>query len=263
MPPEYLSGRHRHPTTRPARKVPRHARVGDALLRARGRGDPRDPGRAWRSQPAGDHRPHRAARAGRTGEPRADKLDLSPLLQRADLDGGTCWNGERRPSHASALNERLAARGRSCGCTLDWTADGIELELPISNADRTVGATVAGAIARRWGEPACPKARSGCASRAAPARASARLPSRGMQLELTGEANDYVGKGLAAARSSCARPSTHAIAAVDSTLIGNTVLYGATGGSLFAAARPASASRSATAARRRSSKAWATMAANT
>ena len=83
-----------------------------------------------------------------------------------------------------------------------------------------------------------------------------------MRLELEGEANDYVGKGMTGGEIAI-RPARRGPVRPPQAIAGNTILYGATGGSLFAAGRSASASASATAARRPSSRASATMAAST
>ena len=85
----------------------------------------------------------------------------------------------------------------------------------------------------------------------------------GLNLTLIGDANDYVGKGMAGGAYRC--PPTEDVDYVvrETAIIGNTCLYGATGGQLFAAGRPASASPSAIPARRRLSREPAIIAANT
>jgi glutamate synthase domain-containing protein 3 len=169
-----------------------------------------------------------------TGDPRADKLDLSPLLQRADLYGGTCWNGERRPSHASALNERLLVEADLTAA--HWDIGGLfEIDLPISNTDRTVGATLSGAIARRWGDAGLPEGEIRLRFSGSAGQSFGAFAIRGMRLELTGEANDYVGKGLGGGEIVVRTPEHARYRPSESALIGNTVLYGATGGQLFAA----------------------------
>jgi glutamate synthase (ferredoxin) len=169
-----------------------------------------------------------------TGDPRADQLDLSPLLQRADLFGGTAWNGERLPPRVSALNERLAGLAEPAG-ELAGTQDSIELKLPITNCDRTVGATLAGEIARRWADAGLSDGSIQLRFTGSAGQSFGAFAIRGMQLELTGEANDYVGKGLGGGEIIVRAPEHARYRTGDSTLIGNTVLYGATSGTLWAA----------------------------
>ena len=87
--------------------------------------------------------------------------------------------------------------------------------------------------------------------------------AQGVTLELEGDANDYVGKGLSGGRIVVYPPREAALKPEETIIVGNTVLYGAIGGEAISAALPASASACATPARSRWSRAWATMAANT
>jgi glutamate synthase (NADPH/NADH) large chain len=86
---------------------------------------------------------------------------------------------------------------------------------------------------------------------------------RGVTIELEGDANDYVGKGLSGGRSSSIRRRNSASTAEENIIVGNVVLYGATSGEAFFRGVAASASASATAARTPSSRASATTAAST
>jgi glutamate synthase (NADPH) large chain len=86
---------------------------------------------------------------------------------------------------------------------------------------------------------------------------------RGLKLEVLGDANDYVGKGLSGGTIVVRPPMSSPLVASDNTIIGNTVLYGATDGYLFAAGRRASGSPCATRAPRWWSKAAGRTAANT
>ncbi len=163
-----------------------------------------------------------------TGDERADKLDLSPLLQRADLYGGTRWGGDHEPVPVSELNERLVGLA-------DTVDDSVEIELPISNIDRTVGSTLSGAIARRWGDAGLPSGEIRLRFNGSAGQSFGAFAIKGMHLALTGEANDYVGKGLGGGEIVVRAPEHARYRPSESTLIGNTVLYGATGGTLWAA----------------------------
>jgi glutamate synthase domain-containing protein 2/glutamate synthase domain-containing protein 1/glutamate synthase domain-containing protein 3 len=108
-----------------------------------------------------------------------------------------------------------------------------EFRHPITNADRAVGARLGGAVGLEFGEqdpPGLARLRfEGCAGQSFGA-----FITRGVELVLDGVANDYVGKGMGGGRIVVRPPADDA---GDPVLVGNTVLYGATGGELFVAGR--------------------------
>jgi glutamate synthase domain-containing protein 3 len=107
----------------------------------------------------------------------------------------------------------------------------VDLEYPIGNGDRTVGARLGGAIARRFGRRHPPGfARIGF--RGVAGQSFGAFVTDGVEFRLVGEANDYVGKGMGGGRLVIVPPAGDAGAPV---LAGNTVLYGATGGELYVA----------------------------
>jgi glutamate synthase (ferredoxin) len=165
----------------------------------------------------------------------ADRLDLSALLERLDQPGEAirnteAWNGR---VSTSELNERLledAAPALERGQAL-------ELAYSIVNCDRTVGATLAGAIGARYGDAGLPEGTITLRFRGSAGQSFGAFQAPGLRTLLEGEANDYVGKGMAGGEIAirpwaAARYATH-----ENTIIGNTVLYGATGGALYAAGR--------------------------
>ncbi|HEY8449589.1 MAG TPA: glutamate synthase-related protein, partial [Bacillota bacterium] len=173
-------------------------------------------------------------RQKKTGDPRADRLDLSALLVPAG-DGSTprrrLQERVELPDAQTAFGRRLAAELREA----IETATPVERSYTITNADRTVGATIAYEIAKRYGDAGLPEGTlrlhfEGCAGQSFGA-----FCIRGLHLVLTGQANDYVGKGMGGGEivvkpqpGAPTDPERH-------TIIGNTVLYGATGGHFFAA----------------------------
>jgi len=167
------------------------------------------------------------------GDPRADKLDLAPLLDPGD---GVDEGAPRRfvapdPSHAirSALGDRVTAEaigGLEAG-------DLVHLRYPIANTDRAVGARLGVAIASRYGSrPPAGRARIEFAGTAG--QSFGAFLAAGVELRLEGAANDYVGKGMGGGRLVIRPPADDA---GDPVLVGNTVLYGATAGELFCAGR--------------------------
>ena len=165
----------------------------------------------------------------RTGDERADTLDLSPLLNPpADPAAARRFVAgvpSQRPR--SALDERLLTEAFPAL----WDGDNIELDYEITNSDRTIGASLGGAIGLEWGEGLPPGSvvahYTGSAGQSFGAFCGERVT-----LDLVGEANDYLGKGMAGGRVVVRPPADDA---GDPVLAGNTVLYGATGGQVYVA----------------------------
>ncbi len=169
------------------------------------------------------------------GHAEADRLDLSPLLERLDAAGDPIRNTERWNGYAkvSDLNLQLL---EAAAAAVERQAP-VELELTIGNCDRTIGATLSGAIGGRYGDAGLPEGTITVRCSGSAGQSFGAFLAPGVRFLLTGEANDYVGKGMAGGEivvrpAAAARYATH-----ENTIIGNTVLYGATGGSLFAAGR--------------------------
>ena len=108
---------------------------------------------------------------------------------------------------------------------------------PIYNHHLAVGARVAGAIAERHGDAALPAGSVRLRFTGSAGQSFGAFTCRGMHLELEGEANDYVGKGLSGGELIIRpfRRAAYADASHQHLIIGNTILYGATAGKLFAA----------------------------
>lgn len=161
------------------------------------------------------------------GEGRIDSVDLAPLIAKLPPgprhhEGGTAVQKAR-----SELGDRLMAdafRGV-------WEGDDVELEYEITNRDRTVGAALAGAIALEFGE-SWPPGHVTVTFRGSAGQSFGAFLCKGLDFRLVGEANDYVGKAMAGGRIVISPPRGDA---GDACLMGNTVLYGATGGELFCA----------------------------
>jgi glutamate synthase (ferredoxin) len=108
--------------------------------------------------------------------------------------------------------------------------------LPILNTDRSVGARIAGLIAKKYGNDGFEgEIKLNFQGAAGQSFGAFNLP--GMVLHLTGEANDYVGKGMYGGEIVVVPPSEITYLAADNAILGNTCLYGATGGTLYAQGR--------------------------
>jgi len=156
-------------------------------------------------------------------------MDLSPLLSD---DGSEPRHFVRsiplqRPS--SELGDRI------CLDSLKAVLTGADvlLSYPIENADRAVGARLGGALARECGTSA-PAGSVHITFTGSAGQSFGAFLTDGIEFVLDGEANDYVGKGMGGGRIIVRPPANDA---GDPHLLGNTVLYGATGGELFCAGK--------------------------
>jgi glutamate synthase domain-containing protein 2/glutamate synthase domain-containing protein 1/glutamate synthase domain-containing protein 3 len=165
-------------------------------------------------------------RQRRTGDPSADSLDLAPLLARVG-EGPPRYVGEPVPHDGDRLGALLHAQGRAAisGARL------VEPAFAITNGDRAVGARLSGAVARSVGSRP-PAGRVRARFEGAAGQSFGAFLTHGIELRLEGEANDYVGKSMSGGRIVVAPPVDDA---GEPVLLGNTVLYGATGGELFCA----------------------------
>jgi glutamate synthase domain-containing protein 3 len=111
----------------------------------------------------------------------------------------------------------------------------IHLAHKIRNTERTVGARVSGQLALRYGDAGLPEGQIRIDFEGTAGQSFGAFASRGLSLRLWGTANDYVGKGLGGGEI-VLRPSEDAkFVPHQSVILGNTALYGATAGKLFAA----------------------------
>ncbi|HEY8216045.1 MAG TPA: glutamate synthase-related protein [Acidimicrobiia bacterium] len=166
-----------------------------------------------------------------TGDARADSIDLAPLLHPPSAPD----EPRRFVEHVAVQRPRseLDARLLADAFATVWEGGDQELDYTITNADRTVGASLGGAIGLEFGELLPPGTVTARFTGAAGQSFGAFLAD-GVTLDLTGEAQDYVGKGMGGGRIVVRAPADDA---GDPVLAGNTVLYGATGGQLFVAGR--------------------------
>ncbi len=134
---------------------------------------------------------------------------------------------------SSALAQRIAED------TAAIVADrlGGRFEYPITNTDRSIGARLSGEVARRWGNLGMSEAPIELMLHGSAGQSLGAWNAGGVHIVLEGEANDYVGKGMAGGRI-VARPFAGTrYPSQEGAIIGNTCLYGATGGEFFAAGR--------------------------
>ncbi len=166
--------------------------------------------------------------------PRQQKLDLSPILSESDLADSTphyCIDPRNEPFDKGELAERMLADALPA---IEARAGG-RFEYRIRNFNRTIGARLAGEIARRHGNLGMCDAPIEIRLTGTAGQSFGAWNVGGLHLSLEGDANDYVGKGMTAGRIILRPPEGSSFVARDTVIIGNTCLYGATGGALYAA----------------------------
>ncbi|HXK33993.1 MAG TPA: glutamate synthase large subunit [Dehalococcoidia bacterium] len=164
---------------------------------------------------------------------RAQMLDLSPLIGWDPAGRPRLHLQERNDRAETTLDDRILFDAQAA---LDHRVN-VELNYAISNTNRTVGARVAGEVAHRYQDAGLPEGTIVLNFRGSAGQSFGAFNHRGIRLQLRGEANDYVGKGMAGGEIAIRPPEQSTFASHEQVIIGNTCLYGATGGSLFAAGR--------------------------
>ncbi|XFA72324.1 glutamate synthase-related protein [Thermosynechococcaceae cyanobacterium Okahandja] len=162
-------------------------------------------------------------------------LNLDCLTKLPDTRSDRRWlEHETVHSNGPVLDDQILARPEVQAAISKQQT--VELTLPIVNTDRTVGARIAGAIAKQYGNTGFEgQITLHFHGSAGQSFGAFNLP--GMILHLTGEANDYVGKGMHGGELIIKPPANAPYTAEANVIIGNTCLYGATGGVLFANGR--------------------------
>ncbi len=167
--------------------------------------------------------------------PRARRLALDAILADPDSSGTRARRHivERNDRPGEPFDDRILVEiGEDllAGRPVDRT-------LAIRNVDRTVGARIASAIARRCGDAGLPEGTITLRFTGSAGQSFGAWCVPGMRLLLTGEANDYVGKGMTGGEIAISPPEALREESSRHVIVGNTVLYGATGGRFFAAGR--------------------------
>jgi glutamate synthase (NADPH/NADH) large chain len=109
----------------------------------------------------------------------------------------------------------------------------VKIEMPIRNVDRSAGAMLSGAVAKRFGHKGLKDDTISVRLTGTAGQSFGAFLTRGVSFELIGDGNDYVGKGLSGGRIVIRPPDESKIVAEQSIIVGNTVLYGATEGECY------------------------------
>jgi len=162
------------------------------------------------------------------------KLNLAPLLANSGLVSSEpqyCTDTRNPPFDKGTLAEQML---------LDMQAaiankSGGQFSYEVRNHHRSIGARISGEIAKHWGNHGMADAPLTVNLRGSVGQSFGVWNAGGLRLLLEGEANDYVGKGMAGGAIVLKPPARSSFVARETIIMGNTCLYGATGGELYAA----------------------------
>ncbi|MEY4722170.1 MAG: glutamate synthase large subunit, partial [Pseudomonadota bacterium] len=162
---------------------------------------------------------------------KAKGVDLSRLLHQVPLGDSPSlnWSGTQDHGLENALDNDLIAAAADA---LDKKQP-VLIERPVINVNRTVGAMLSGEVARRHGHAGLPDNTIHVKLTGTAGQSFGAWLAHGVTLELTGDGNDYVGKGLSGGRVVVKQPGHVNREPTENIIVGNTVLYGAIAGEAF------------------------------
>lgn len=160
---------------------------------------------------------------------KASLLDFSRMLCRMDSNAALrhCTEQQHDIAHVKDV-EMLAAAAPALESRRE-----VSLEYAIGNTDRAVGAMLSGAVVTRYGNDGLPDGTISVKFKGSAGQSFGAFLARGISFKLEGEANDYLGKGLSGGHIAVLPPVRSNFAAEQNTIVGNTLLYGATSGEVY------------------------------
>jgi glutamate synthase (NADPH/NADH) large chain len=169
------------------------------------------------------------------GSAHLDDLDLNPLLITVDgADQISYDQSKPRNSVPDTLDSQILVDAKR----FLMEGEKMQLQYAVQNTSRTIGTRISSHIVTKFGmDNDLQDDHLTVKLQGAAGQALGAFAAPGLKLEVSGEANDYVGKGLSGGIIVVSPPQISPLVASENTIIGNTVLYGATNGYLFAAGR--------------------------
>ena len=162
---------------------------------------------------------------------KAKGIELAELLHKPEVPDWVATYHCQEQDHGldKALDHKLI---EACASALEHKTP-VKLELPINNPSRTVGAMLSGEISRRYGEEGLPEGTIQVHFKGSAGQSFGAFLARGVSFTLEGDSNDYFAKGLSGGRIVAYPPVTSTFVPEENIIVGNVVLYGATGGKAF------------------------------
>ena len=162
---------------------------------------------------------------------KARGVDLSRLLHQVPLKPGAALRQTTTQNHGleGALDNRIIA---DCQPALEHRQP-VQLAYEVRNVNRTVGAMLSGEVARRYGHEGLPTDTIRINLKGVAGQSLGAWLAHGVTIDLVGDANDYVGKGLSGGRVIVRQPDGVDRNPLENIIVGNTVLYGAIAGEAY------------------------------
>jgi glutamate synthase (NADPH/NADH) large chain len=160
---------------------------------------------------------------------KAKKIDFSKLLAYPRTDNARKCVRLQEHKIADVLDRDLIRKSSSA---LERQLP-VEVNINLSNTDRTLGAMLSGEVAKRYGSQGLPENTIRIRAKGSAGQSFGAFLATGITLRLEGEANDYLGKGLSGGRIILVPPAGSSFAPEENIIAGNTLLYGATSGEVF------------------------------
>ncbi len=162
---------------------------------------------------------------------KAKGLDFSRILYKPEVAPDVALYNCERQDHGldKALDRQMIERARPA---LDERRP-VHIETEIRNTNRTFGAMLSGEVARRYGHEGLPEDTIHIVAKGTAGQSFGAFVATGVSIELQGEGNDYVGKGLSGGRLVIYPPAECPIVPEENIIVGNTVLYGAISGECY------------------------------
>jgi glutamate synthase (NADPH/NADH) large chain len=162
---------------------------------------------------------------------KAQGLDLAPILHEVEPRTGDHRTHQRIQDHGldKALDNTLIQLSEGA---LDFGRP-VRLELPVRNVNRTVGTMLGHEVTKRYGADGLPDDTIDVSFTGSAGQSFGAFVPKGVTLRLSGDANDYVGKGLSGGRLIVRPAAESRLVAEDHIIAGNVIGYGATSGEIF------------------------------
>ncbi|HEY5893478.1 MAG TPA: glutamate synthase large subunit [Chthoniobacterales bacterium] len=167
------------------------------------------------------------------GHPKANLLNLKPLLFDVAKDDNTIPRYATRDRNDGAHDRPLDDVILQDAKEAITDGEAISLSYRVKNINRSLGTRVSGEIGYQYGEAGLPEGTIELNFAGSAGQGLGTFLAPGIRIVLTGEANDYVGKGMSGGEIVVRPPARRGFAPQDNVIAGNTVMYGATGGGLF------------------------------
>ncbi|MDQ6958820.1 MAG: glutamate synthase large subunit [Mariprofundaceae bacterium] len=157
-------------------------------------------------------------------------LDLSPIFHRVDPNGASVYHCESQDHGLGGIRDRWLIEQSKAALEEQKS---VTIETPVRNVDRSFGTMLSGEVAKRYGHDGLPEDAIYIKAKGTAGQSLGAWLARGVTIDLAGEGNDYVGKGLSGGRIAIYPPVESNVIPEENIIVGNTVLFGAIAGECY------------------------------